>query len=92
MGAALVVTLVTGADYVVRAARMSKTPRDKQDDAKTVVSRGDAVSPGGVPADGPPGDTRDLDGPYLPMPVQAAPDRKTRDRIRPALRRLKLRG
>jgi CDP-diacylglycerol--glycerol-3-phosphate 3-phosphatidyltransferase len=93
MGAALVVTLVTGADYVVRAVRMSKTPRDKQDDAKTVVSRGDAVSPGGAPdPDGPPGDTPDPDGPYLPMPAQAAPDRKTRDRIRPALRRLKLRG
>ncbi|HEY6495647.1 MAG TPA: CDP-diacylglycerol--glycerol-3-phosphate 3-phosphatidyltransferase [Trebonia sp.] len=28
MGAALVVTLVTGADYVVRAARMSRTPKD----------------------------------------------------------------
>ena len=37
-------------------------------------------------------DTPDPDGPYLPMPAQAAPDRKTRDRIRPALRRLKLRG
>ena len=87
MGAALVVTLVTGADYVVRAVRMSKTPRDKQDDAKTVVSRGDAVSPGGTPdPDGPPGDTPDPDGPYLPLPAQAAPDRKTRDRIRPALR------
>jgi CDP-diacylglycerol--glycerol-3-phosphate 3-phosphatidyltransferase len=31
MGAALVVTLLTGADYVVRAARMSKTPQDKKD-------------------------------------------------------------
>jgi len=70
MGAALVVTLVTGADYVVRAARMSKTPRDKQDHAQAVASREDAP----------------------PMPAQAAPDRKTRDRIRPALRKLKLRG
>jgi CDP-diacylglycerol---glycerol-3-phosphate 3-phosphatidyltransferase len=69
MGAALVVTLVTGADYVVRAVRMSKTPRDKQE----AVSRGDDPS-------------------YPPMPAQAGPDRKTRDRIRPALRRLKLRG
>ena len=100
MGAALVVTLVTGADYVVRAARMSKTPRDKQDDAKAVVSRGDAVvsrgdtvSSGGTPdPDGPPGGTSDPGGPHLPMPAQAGPDRKTRDRIRPALRRLKLRG
>ena len=31
MGAALVVTLVTGVDYVVRAARMSKPQRDKAD-------------------------------------------------------------
>jgi CDP-diacylglycerol--glycerol-3-phosphate 3-phosphatidyltransferase len=38
MGAALVVTLVTGADYVVRAVRMSKTPRDQAD---TVVPRKD---------------------------------------------------
>jgi CDP-diacylglycerol--glycerol-3-phosphate 3-phosphatidyltransferase len=29
MGAALVITLVTGADYVVRAARMSRTPKDQ---------------------------------------------------------------
>jgi CDP-diacylglycerol--glycerol-3-phosphate 3-phosphatidyltransferase len=29
MGAALVVTLVTGVDYVVRAVRMCRTPRDK---------------------------------------------------------------
>ncbi|HEX3514282.1 MAG TPA: CDP-diacylglycerol--glycerol-3-phosphate 3-phosphatidyltransferase [Trebonia sp.] len=69
MGAALVVTLVTGADYVVRAVRMSKTPSDKQDG----VPRGD-------------------DPPYPSMPAQAGPDRKARDRIRPALRRLKLRG
>ncbi|MGH3296860.1 MAG: CDP-diacylglycerol--glycerol-3-phosphate 3-phosphatidyltransferase [Trebonia sp.] len=69
MGAALVVTLVTGADYVVRAARMSKTPRE-QDDANAVASQG------GSP----------------PVSTQARPDRKNRDRIRPALRRLKLRG
>jgi CDP-diacylglycerol--glycerol-3-phosphate 3-phosphatidyltransferase len=30
MAAALVVTLATGVDYVVRAVRMSKTPRDKE--------------------------------------------------------------
>jgi CDP-diacylglycerol---glycerol-3-phosphate 3-phosphatidyltransferase len=83
MGAALVVTLVTGGDYVVRAARMSKTPRGKQDAAKAVASRGDTV---------PTEDTKDPDRPYLPMPAQAGPDRKARDRIRPALRRLKLRG
>jgi CDP-diacylglycerol--glycerol-3-phosphate 3-phosphatidyltransferase len=82
MGAALVVTLVTGADYVVRAVRMSETPRDKADDAE-VTSRGDTVSPGGTP---------DPDGPYPPMPAQGEPDRKARDRIRPVLRRLKLRG
>jgi CDP-diacylglycerol---glycerol-3-phosphate 3-phosphatidyltransferase len=35
MAAALVVTLVTGADYVVRAVRMSKTPRDKAADQPT---------------------------------------------------------
>ena len=80
MGAALVVTLVTGADYVVRAARMSKTPRDKQQE---VVSRGDTV---------PPGDTPAPEGPYQPTPSRAGPDRKNRDRIRPVLRRLKLRG
>jgi hypothetical protein len=78
-----VVTLVTGVDYVVRAVRMSKTPRDKQADAKAVVTRAGTVSPGNTP---------DPDGPYPPMPAQAGPDRKTRDRIRPALRRLKLRG
>jgi CDP-diacylglycerol--glycerol-3-phosphate 3-phosphatidyltransferase len=33
MGAALVVTLVTGVDYVVRAMRMGKTPPDKKDGA-----------------------------------------------------------
>ena len=32
MGAALVVTLVTGADYVVRAVRLSRAPRDKAED------------------------------------------------------------
>jgi CDP-diacylglycerol--glycerol-3-phosphate 3-phosphatidyltransferase len=32
MGAALVVTLVTGADYVVRAVRLSRSPRDKAED------------------------------------------------------------
>jgi hypothetical protein len=41
MGAALVVTLVTGADYVVRAIRMSKTPRAK-------------ASPGEPPPSAPP--------------------------------------
>jgi hypothetical protein len=70
MGAALVVTLVTGADYVVRAVRMSKTPRDKQE----------VVSP------------EDDHPPVSQMSAQAGPDRKNRDRIRPALRRLKLRG
>jgi CDP-diacylglycerol---glycerol-3-phosphate 3-phosphatidyltransferase len=79
MGAALVITLVTGADYVVRAVRMSKTPRDKQE----VASRGDTVPPGGSP---------DPDSPYLATPAHAGPDRKSRDRIGPVLRRLKLRG
>jgi CDP-diacylglycerol--glycerol-3-phosphate 3-phosphatidyltransferase len=81
MGAALVVTLVTGADYVVRAVRMSQTPRDKAD---AVVSRGGTpLSPGNPP--GPP-------GPSPPMPAQGGPDRKSRDFIKPVLRRLKLRG
>ncbi len=82
MAAALVVTLVTGADYVVRAVRMSKTTRDQAD---TVISRGDdppyppVVSRGDAP-------------PCLSAPAQGGPDRKGRDRIRPALRRLRLRG
>jgi CDP-diacylglycerol--glycerol-3-phosphate 3-phosphatidyltransferase len=81
MGAALVVTLVTGADYVVRAVRMSQTPRDQAD---AVVSRGGTpLSPGNPPE--PP-------GPYPPMPAQGGPDRKNRDFIKPVLRRLKLRG
>jgi CDP-diacylglycerol--glycerol-3-phosphate 3-phosphatidyltransferase len=42
MGAALAVTLVTGADYVVRAARLSKPPPDE--------SLGAAASPGDAPA------------------------------------------
>ena len=64
MGAALVVTLVTGADYVVRAVRMSKTPRDKADERGT--SRGDTVSPGRpVPR-----------CPEPPMPARGGPDRK----------------
>jgi CDP-diacylglycerol--glycerol-3-phosphate 3-phosphatidyltransferase len=40
MGAALVVTLVTGADYVVRAIRMSKTPQDKKDGAVRARAQG----------------------------------------------------
>jgi CDP-diacylglycerol--glycerol-3-phosphate 3-phosphatidyltransferase len=44
MGAALVVTLVTGADYVIRAMRMSKPAQDKP--AEAVASRrGDPRSP-----------------------------------------------
>ena len=66
MAAALVVTLVTGVDYVVRAVRMCRTPR--------------AVAP------------REDDPPYPPLSAQGEPDRKTRDRIRLALRRPKLRG
>jgi len=85
MGAALVVTLVTGADYVVRAARMSKTPRDKQE----VGSQGSQGSQG---SPGSPGSPRDDHPPVSQMPAQAGPDRKNRDRIRPALRKLKLRG
>jgi len=83
MGAALVVTLVTGADYVVRAVRMSKTPRVKQDDAKTVVSRG-TQCPLGTPQTPMARTSRCLHRPRLTA--------KTRDRIRPALRRLRLRG
>ena len=54
MGAALVVTLVTGADYVIRAMRMSKPAKDKP--AETVASRGGAPAPKYPPrsaADGP---------------------------------------
>jgi len=40
MAAALVVTLVTGADYVVRAMRMSKKPREEADDAVQARARG----------------------------------------------------
>jgi CDP-diacylglycerol---glycerol-3-phosphate 3-phosphatidyltransferase len=42
MAAALVVTLVTGADYVVRAVRMSRAPRDKAEGARN-------YPPGGRP-------------------------------------------
>jgi CDP-diacylglycerol--glycerol-3-phosphate 3-phosphatidyltransferase len=44
MAAALVVTLVTGADYVVRALRMSKTPRDEADDTVCARARGKSGS------------------------------------------------
>jgi len=91
MAAALVVTLVTGADYVVRAVRMSKTPRDKADDA--VISPGGTVPPGETPgSDGPPGETPAPDGRYPPMSAQGGPGRKDRYRVRPPLRRPKLRG
>jgi CDP-diacylglycerol--glycerol-3-phosphate 3-phosphatidyltransferase len=40
MGAALVVTLVTGVDYVVRAARMSKVPQDEKDGAVSARAQG----------------------------------------------------
>jgi CDP-diacylglycerol--glycerol-3-phosphate 3-phosphatidyltransferase len=40
MGAALVVTLVTGVDYVVRAARMSKAPQDEKDGAVSARAQG----------------------------------------------------
>ena len=40
MGAALVVTLVTGADYVVRAIRMSKAPPAKKDGAVSAQAQG----------------------------------------------------
>jgi CDP-diacylglycerol--glycerol-3-phosphate 3-phosphatidyltransferase len=40
MAAALVVTLVTGADYVVRAMRMSKKPQEEADDAVQARARG----------------------------------------------------
>jgi CDP-diacylglycerol---glycerol-3-phosphate 3-phosphatidyltransferase len=66
MAAALVVTLVTGVDYVVRAVRMWRTPR--------------AAAP------------REDDPPSPPVPAPGRPDRKTRDRIRLARRRPKLRG
>jgi CDP-diacylglycerol--glycerol-3-phosphate 3-phosphatidyltransferase len=67
MGAALVVTLVTGVDYVVGAVRMSKPPRDKVDD--TPAARA-GYPPGGSPpvsADARPGE----------------PERKDPGRIKP---------
>jgi CDP-diacylglycerol--glycerol-3-phosphate 3-phosphatidyltransferase len=77
MGAALVVTLVTGADYVVRAVRMCTTPR--------------AVTPRGDDPPSPP--RQELRGdPHPPPSSEHEPDRKNRDRIRLALRRPKLRG
>ncbi len=56
MAAALVVTLVTGADYVVRAVRMSKPPRDKADDTSSperLSIPGDTPDPGGRPREDP---------------------------------------
>ncbi|MGH3250233.1 MAG: CDP-diacylglycerol--glycerol-3-phosphate 3-phosphatidyltransferase [Trebonia sp.] len=57
MAAALVVTLLTGADYVIRAVRMFSTPSDKSGD--TAVSRGGTVPSGDPPAP---------DGAYPPVP------------------------
>jgi hypothetical protein len=68
MGAALVVTLVTGADYVVRAVRLSKTPPDKADTVRARTQDGDP--PGGRP-------------PVPPDVREGRPDRKDGDRIRP---------
>jgi CDP-diacylglycerol--glycerol-3-phosphate 3-phosphatidyltransferase len=77
MAAALVVTLATGVDYVVRAVRMYTTPR-------AVTPQGD--DPPSPPRQEPRGD------PYPPPSSEPEPDRKNRDRIRLALRRPKLRG
>jgi CDP-diacylglycerol--glycerol-3-phosphate 3-phosphatidyltransferase len=68
MGAALVVTLVTGADYVVRAVRLSKTPRDKADTVRAPAQ--DDYPPGERP-------------PVPPGVREGRPDRKDGDRIRP---------
>jgi CDP-diacylglycerol---glycerol-3-phosphate 3-phosphatidyltransferase len=48
MAAALVVTLVTGADYVVRAVRMSRAPRDKAKGARSYPPGGRPPVPPGV--------------------------------------------
>ena len=54
MGAALVVTLVTGADYVVRAVRLSQSPRDKAEDTGSApASHPAAPVPPDVRAPGP---------------------------------------
>ncbi len=53
MGAALVVTLVTGADYVIRAMRLSKPAKDKP--AETVASRSGAPAPSYPPRSAPRG-------------------------------------
>jgi CDP-diacylglycerol--glycerol-3-phosphate 3-phosphatidyltransferase len=69
MGAALVVTLVTGVDYVVRAVRMSKTPRGPSDDTASSRTQGSYL-----PEERPP----------VPPGVRAdRPDRENGDRIRP---------
>jgi CDP-diacylglycerol---glycerol-3-phosphate 3-phosphatidyltransferase len=85
MAAALVVTLVTGVDYVVRAVRMSKPPGD--------AAPGTVVSGEGTPdPDGPPGDTQDPEGPCPALPAPGGPEGKAGDLGRPAPRRPKLRG
>ncbi len=64
MGAALVVTLVTGADYVVRAVRLSQSPRDKAEDPDSVPAS-HPVAP--VPPDArAPGPDRESGDPVRP--------------------------
>jgi CDP-diacylglycerol--glycerol-3-phosphate 3-phosphatidyltransferase len=67
MGAALVITLVTGADYVTRAIRMSKTPQDEQ---ASKPAESSSYLPGGRP-------------PAPPDVRAGRPDRKNHDGIRP---------
>jgi len=57
MGAALVVTLVTGADYVIRAMRMSKPAQDKP--AEAVASRRGDPRPPYPPRSAPDGADRE---------------------------------
>jgi CDP-diacylglycerol--glycerol-3-phosphate 3-phosphatidyltransferase len=85
MGAALVVTLVTGVDYVVRAVRMSKPPADAA--PGTVVSGEGTADPEGTA-----GGTPDPEGPCPALPAPGGPEGKAGDRGGPAPRRPKLRG
>jgi CDP-diacylglycerol---glycerol-3-phosphate 3-phosphatidyltransferase len=82
MAAALVVTLVTGADYVVRAVRMRQSPP------------GGTQSPLGTPQTpvGPLGTSQTPAPCNPPMPAPGEPDRENRDPVRPAPRGPKLHG
>jgi CDP-diacylglycerol---glycerol-3-phosphate 3-phosphatidyltransferase len=82
MAAALVVTLVTGADYVVRAVRLTRAPRDEAPGA--APSRQNTAHAEDTPA---------ATGPHSPASAPDGPERRNnRDQLRSAARRLLLRG